>query len=197
MFEKPRFVFFPSRFRRVPTAGGRGPSRGVTLLLDFSARLTLNTSSIFFPNLSLHSGGYNMERPSNSAHLAPTGMHLFCREVEPTFVKSNHSLNHNSRSRGKGGISTLSLSCDLPREPREEILPTRLSQLPATKENGKSFVSSLSTPKVNHARGVHRSTDKRLGGGNRVAAHCLEAGRRSNFGPGGAFHLLRVEALHG
>jgi len=137
----------------------------VTLFLDFSTRLTLNTFSIFFPHLSLQIGGYNMERPSNFARLAPTGTRLFCREAASAFLELNRSLNRNSRSRGEGGISTLSLSLDLMRELTEEIPSVRTVQFLPIKETLKIFRRFLSTPEGYDARGVHRSTDKRMRGG--------------------------------
>ena len=137
----------------------------VTLFLDFSTRLTLNTLSIFFPHFSLHRGGYVMERPSDFARLAPTGTHLFCREAAPAFLELNLSLNRNSRSREEGGFSTLSLSRDLMRELTEEIPSVRTAQFLPIKETLKTFRRLLSTPEGNDARGVHRSTGKRLRGG--------------------------------
>jgi hypothetical protein len=154
-------------------SGGCGPSRGATLFLDFSTRLTLNTLSIFFPHPSLHSGGYDMERPSNSARLAPSGTHPFCGEAAPVFLELNRSLNHNSRSIGEGGISPLSLSRDPMRELREEIPSARTVPFLVIKDKFKIFRSSLSKPEGSDAWGVHRSTDKRGRGGAYAREHFL------------------------
>ena len=105
-----------------------------------------------------------MERPSNFARLAPTGTRLFCREAASAFLELNRSLNRNSRSRGEGGISTLSLSLDLMRELTEEIPSVRTVQFLPIKETLKIFRRFLSTPEGYDARGVHRSTDKILRG---------------------------------